>query len=577
MPSCPHCRTEHQPKIKVCPKTGQPMPGITIPGRVFDGKYKVVKHLADGGMGAVFEAEHLVIGKHVAIKVLHPEFAANDDILERFRREARAATSIGHEGIIEIWDMGRSEDGALFIVMELLKGSSLGEVLHKDKRIEAGRAAHIMTQMLSALAAAHQHGIVHRDLKPENVVLITRNGDPDFVKILDFGISKVLSEDQSLKLTSTGFVLGTPYYMAPEQARGGNLDHRVDIYGAGAILYQMVTGRLPFSAPNFNALLFEIAAGRVVPTRQLVPNLPAGFEKVIERAMAIESSQRFQSSAEFAHALAPFVKAPATERTPAPTLTPAHPSQPVIAPAPTPSQPMKTMPLLTPSNPIKPGERTLLQLDLPPGALVPPPQMAAPTPAPLHQSGGTPMAIQLGAGRGGQDGQGRSGAHTAIALGAGTVVGLAAGVLLFFMGGKGGGDQKPRLTMGDMPAVGAKAVDAGVPAAARDAGAGAAIAVDAGAVAVVADAAVAPVEKTVTITLEVTPPEATLTWEGEPLTERVRTVAMGKTKLHVKAELEGYRPKEVSVVPDKDRTIEIKLSKKGSGGGKKGPGSQIDL
>ena len=628
MPACPHCRQEHAPKLKVCPVTNQPMPGTTVPGRVFDGKYRVVRHLADGGMGAVFEAEHLVLGKHVAIKVLHPEYAANDDILERFKREARSASAIGHEGIIEIWDMGRSEDGSLFIVMELLRGLNLHEVITKEKRLEAGRAAHILTQTLSALAAAHQYNIVHRDLKPENVFLITRGADADFVKILDFGISKMLNQDQSMKLTSTGFVLGTPYYMAPEQARGGTLDHRVDIYGAGVILYQCVTGRLPFSAPNFNALLFEIAAGKVPPPRSIVPDLPVPFERIIQRAMAVDPQQRYQSSAEFAEALRPFVRASAdlSTRTPAPEL-----AKLVL--------PLQAMPSGQHRLPsvLKPSDRTMLE------GQSPSPEQIASAVATAQQgvagqqpwtppagTGQTPMALQAvaapgPAGQGGSGGRGR----TVLVLGLGALVGAGLGVVLFFMGGDKAGAgaaaaRKPRLELGTMAALdkagagqrpgtgaGTGMSPAASPSAspatdvspsptvspsaspgtevspsaspnaspvAGGAGAGAGVGVvDAGVAAApavaVSDAAVA---KQVTITFEVSPPEATVTWNDEAVAGYSKTVAASDDKVKLKVADPAYRSREVSFRPTKDQTITIRLQKKGSGG-TKAPGSQIDL
>ncbi|MCC6995440.1 MAG: serine/threonine protein kinase [Deltaproteobacteria bacterium] len=597
--------------------TNQPMPGTTVPGRVFDGKYRVVRHLADGGMGAVFEAEHLVLGKHVAIKVLHPEYAANDDILERFKREARAASAIGHEGIIEIWDMGRSEDGSLFIVMELLRGLNLHEVITKEKRLEAGRAAHILTQTLSALAAAHQYNIVHRDLKPENVFLITRGADADFVKILDFGISKMLNQDQSMKLTSTGFVLGTPYYMAPEQARGGTLDHRVDIYGAGVILYQCVTGRLPFSAPNFNALLFEIAAGKVPPPRSIVPDLPVPFERIIQRAMAVDAQQRYQTSAEFAEALRPFVRTSAdiSTRTPAPEL-----AKLVL--------PLQAMPSGQHRLPsvLKPSDRTMLE-----GQAPSPDQIAAAMAAaqqgvagqqpwtPPAGTGQTPMALQAvaaprPAGQG-QDGAGGRG-RTMLALGLGALLGAGLGVVLFFRGGDRAGAgaaaaHQPRLELGTMAALdkagagprsgsGASTSPAASPSASPGTEAspsaspspspgtetspstspvagGAAGVVDAG-VAVAPAVAVsdAAVTRQVTITFEVSPPEATLTWNDEAVVGYTRTVAASEDKVKLKVADPAYRSREVSFRPNKDQTITIRLQKKGSGG-TKAPGSQIDL
>ena len=231
-------------------------PRGSLVGHVLDGKFRIVRHIADGGMGAVYEAENQLIGKRVAIKALHPEFLKNEDIISRFHKEARAASAIGHEHIVEINDMGRMPDGSVFMVMELLVGRNLGELLVKETALPPHRAAAVLMQVLDALEAAHRHGIIHRDLKPENVFLVDRTSHPDFVKVLDFGISKILTDQPGVALTTTGVIAGTPYYMAPELARGGAFDHRLDIYACGAILYQMVTGRLPFNSPNFHALLF---------------------------------------------------------------------------------------------------------------------------------------------------------------------------------------------------------------------------------------------------------------------------------------------------------------------------------
>ena len=233
-------------------------------GAALDDKYRVVRHLSSGGMGAVYEVEHRGLGKRLAAKLLKPELARRADLLERFRREARAASAIGHEHIIEVTDLGQTAHKVPFLVMELLSGQTLAALCKAERRLEPARAVHIARQILSALGAAHARGIVHRDLKPENVFLIQRGGDPDFVKLLDFGIAKLLDEVDAPELTRAGQVVGTPTYMAPEQARGEKtVDGRADLYGVGAILYRMVTGQRPYTAPNFNALLFAIAQGQL--------------------------------------------------------------------------------------------------------------------------------------------------------------------------------------------------------------------------------------------------------------------------------------------------------------------------
>jgi serine/threonine-protein kinase len=283
------------------------------PGLVLEHKYRIKRHLADGGMGAVYEGEHVELGRRVAVKVLHPEFARNPDFVARFRKEAQAASAIGHQHIVDILDLGSTGGGA-FIVMELLVGQNLADrMVALGGRFPVGRAAHVIHQVLEAVAATHRRGIVHRDLKPENVFLVQRGTDPDFVKVLDFGIAKALVDHSGQgpggKMGTTGQVLGTPYYMAPEQTRGAATDHRVDIYAAGALLYQLVTGQLPFTAPNVNALLFEIAGGNLRPPLALVPDLPPALDAAIRKAMALSPDDRFASAELFAAAVAPLAEA----------------------------------------------------------------------------------------------------------------------------------------------------------------------------------------------------------------------------------------------------------------------------
>ncbi len=273
-------------------------------GTALDDKYRVVRHLSSGGMGAVYEVEHRGLGKRLAAKLLKPELARRADLLERFRREARAASAIGHEHIIEVTDLGQTAHKVPFLVMELLSGQTLAALCRAERRLEPARAVHIARQILSALAAAHARGIVHRDLKPENVFLIQRGGDADFVKLLDFGIVKLLDDVDAPELTRAGQVVGTPTYMAPEQARGEkDVDGRADLYGVGAILYRMVTGQRPYTAPNFNALLFAIAQGQLQRPRTLEPGVSPHLEAAILRAMAIDPRARFQTAGELDEAL----------------------------------------------------------------------------------------------------------------------------------------------------------------------------------------------------------------------------------------------------------------------------------
>ena len=274
-------------------------------------------------MGAVYEAEHLQLGRRVALKRLHPELAGDEKAVQRFQREARAAGTIGHDHIVDVLDLGFAEDGAPYLVMELLVGESLAERLRRAGRLEPRRAARIAGEILSALEAVHGRGVIHRDLKPDNIFLCRRHGRRDFVKVLDFGISKVRKKPGSVTdaLTKTGVMMGTPHYMSSEQARGlRDLDHRVDIYAAGVILYECLAGQLPFRSTNYHALLQSILLGEPQTLEELVPTLPPAFCRVIHKAMARNREDRFHDAHSMHAALRPFgavaLHAPGTMRPP---------------------------------------------------------------------------------------------------------------------------------------------------------------------------------------------------------------------------------------------------------------------
>jgi len=279
-------------------------------GLLLLGRYRIVRKLGEGGMGAVYEGQHELIGKRLAIKCLHAQFATNPEIVERFYREAQAATSVGNEHIIEVTDVGTFDDGSPFIVMEFLEGIELAKLIEREASLSISRLVHIVTQVCSALSAAHARGIVHRDMKPENVFLIRRGNDSDFVKVLDFGVSKVRDASDSMgghALTRTGMAIGTPYYMPPEQAQGvRDLDHRADIYAVGVILYQALTGHLPFDAESYPALLLKIVSERPAPLRVFRNDLPEALESVVLKAMARDRKERFQTVEELAEALQRF-------------------------------------------------------------------------------------------------------------------------------------------------------------------------------------------------------------------------------------------------------------------------------
>jgi eukaryotic-like serine/threonine-protein kinase len=280
-------------------------------GKTMVGRYHIARKLGEGGMGSVYLASHIVLEKQVALKVLHGEYARKPDLVERFMQEAKAASRIRHENVIDISDFGVTEDGFVFFAMELLKGSDLHELVARARLdgevLPWDRSRHIFLQICGALAAAHGHGIIHRDLKPENIYLIEFLGRPDFVKLLDFGIAKLAEEGGSeRKLTRTGMLFGTPEYMSPEQARGDKVDHRVDIYAMACILYQLVTGRVPFEAENFMGVLslhLTEPPPEVPPATLERCGAPPALAAIIAKGLAKKPDERWQTIEDMARAV----------------------------------------------------------------------------------------------------------------------------------------------------------------------------------------------------------------------------------------------------------------------------------
>lgn len=276
------------------------------PGQVIDGKYRIVRLLGTGGMGAVFEGENLRIRRRVAIKMLHAGVSDQVEVVRRFEREAQAAALVGSEHICEVLDLGLLADGTRYMVMEYLDGETLGSRITRSGRLSPAQSTPLLLQVLEALGAAHTAGIIHRDLKPDNIfILPQRSGIRDFVKILDFGVSKFAqASGEEMGVTRAGAVVGTPYYMSPEQARGSSVvDARSDIYAIGVLLYQATTGQVPFQAETFNELLFKIVLEVAPPPQTYTPELDPDFSAIIQRAMSRDPAQRYQSCAEFRDAI----------------------------------------------------------------------------------------------------------------------------------------------------------------------------------------------------------------------------------------------------------------------------------
>ncbi len=272
-----------------------------IIGMTLSERYLVTRKVGQGGMGAVYEATHTLIGKRVAVKVLLEKYAQREAIIARLKQEAQLASSVGNEHIIDITDFGTTEDGRTFVVMEFLEGESMAECLARETRLPEQRILRIVQQTLSALGAAHDKGIVHRDIKPENLFLLRRK-ETDFVKVVDFGISKSLratgEDEEQVRLTQTGMVLGTPLYMSPEQARGDDeLDHRVDLYALGIIMYESATGRVPFSGNNYLSVISQVLNEDPKPMRELRPELSEEFESIVSKAMAKDRVDRYADAA----------------------------------------------------------------------------------------------------------------------------------------------------------------------------------------------------------------------------------------------------------------------------------------
>src|SRR3954463_13161737 len=303
--SCPQCGKQFPATVRICPDDGTVLehatPTPSHAGQVLDGKYRLDALLAEGGMGAVYRATHVMLGKTVAIKLIRSAIVASPEIVRRFQREARAATALNHPNIVSVYDLGQTPDGTLYIAMEYVDGPSLKALIQSGRPIPVARTIAILRQVASALATAHRHNIVHRDLKPQNIMLAAGHDGSEVAKLVDFGIAKTF--DESTQLTNTGSALGTPYYMSPEQIDGRNVDARADIYALGIILYEMLVGEVPFADQSTPAVLVKQLRER--PVRPSLKNaaVPPALEAIALRCLEKDPEQRYQTADEFAAAL----------------------------------------------------------------------------------------------------------------------------------------------------------------------------------------------------------------------------------------------------------------------------------
>ncbi|HAF22780.1 MAG TPA: hypothetical protein DCK93_07660, partial [Blastocatellia bacterium] len=310
---CPKCGRHYSADFEICPDdqsplqadatVSEPTPLDPLVGHTLDDKYLLEERLGIGGMGTVYRARHLLIDRPVAVKVLNERFVEDDAARTRFRREARAAGRLQHANAVTVTDYGQSQDGYVYLVMELLEGRTLRDVLAKEAPLDAARSVSLMLQISAAVAAAHEAGIIHRDLKPANVFIVQRAEVPAVVKVLDFGIAKLaaeaLDEDEPMTLTQVGAMIGTPRYMSPEQCDGAALTPASDVYSLGVILYEMLTGTVPFSGSSPLAIAMKHTSETPRSPRELVSSIPPALEQVVLHTLEKSPEDRPANAAEF--------------------------------------------------------------------------------------------------------------------------------------------------------------------------------------------------------------------------------------------------------------------------------------
>ena len=305
MKICPVCATEYSDDVKFCPNDGQTLraaaPASDLVGQVVADRYHVLKKLGEGGMGQVYLAEHVKMGRRSAIKVMNPSMVHDPDAVSRFNREAANASRITHPNVCAIYDFGETPDGLIYLAMEFIEGEPLTGLLEREGALPPLRAARIFLQVADALQAAHDLGIVHRDLKPDNIMLTRGRDGADVVKVVDFGIAKAVGGDDSQKVTKTGLVVGTPEFMSPEQLAGDKVDGRSDIYALALVLFKMLTGKLPFEASTVQETMIKRLTDEPVKLAAARPGVafPPGLQETLDAALTRNPAERYQSAAKF--------------------------------------------------------------------------------------------------------------------------------------------------------------------------------------------------------------------------------------------------------------------------------------
>jgi eukaryotic-like serine/threonine-protein kinase len=303
---CPVCSTEYPDDVRFCPNDGQTLrassAGQDLLGQVIADRYHVLKKLGEGGMGQVYLAEHVKMGRKGAIKVMTPAMVHDPDAVARFNREAANASRISHPNVCAIYDFGETPEGLIYLAMEFIEGEPLTNLLEHGTALPVERAVRIFVQVADALQAAHDLGIVHRDLKPDNIMLSRARDGSDVVKVVDFGIAKAVGGDDTQRVTKTGLVVGTPEFMSPEQLSGDKLDGRSDIYSLALVLFKMLTGTLPFQATTVQETMIKRLTDEPVRLAEARPDLPfpAGLQEALDAGLARTPADRYQSVTRFA-------------------------------------------------------------------------------------------------------------------------------------------------------------------------------------------------------------------------------------------------------------------------------------